>query len=207
MIGTPPAVLCSVNARGPLKRRELLAGLVLSAWALAVTAAVLPLFASHLVVFKPGGTASAAIVPGSWSMTHVLAQACACSQTVVPYLLKRGPVDAHEKVLFFGRQFPREAELRARGFEVEVRDPATRDRSEITAVPFLMISNPAGVVVYAGGYSDHRVSVTTTLQDVALLEQLRVHADSAALPVIGCAVSAQDQARIDPFGIKRIGAE
>ena len=194
------------SAMQTLSRKTVLVALALSVWAATVCAAVLPFFASHFVVFRPEGAAEASVRPGAWALTHVLGQGCACSQTVVPYLLKRGPIDAHEKVLFFGDAFPLAKDLEARGFEVELRDPSSLDRKQFRAVPFLVIANSKGDVVYTGGYSEHRVTPDTAMQDVAILERLRANQPSDTLPVIGCAVSAQYRALLDPLGVKTLGA-
>lgn len=121
-----------------------------------------------------------------WVAVHVLYSGCRCSQRVADHLAtSQRPSDWSEIVLWVGDDAP-PPELAAR---FDVRRVSAEDLATfgIEAAPSMMVLDPGGDVVYAGGYTDRKQG--PVIEDRRILEDARRGRVSAPLPVFGCAVS------------------
>jgi hypothetical protein len=62
-----------------------------------------------------------------------------------------------------------------------------------------VVAAPDGRAVYMGGYG------AASDQDEEILRQVRAGGEPAALPILGCALSAHLRRQSDPFGLKYRG--
>ena len=136
-----------------------------------------------------------------WRAFHVLYTGCPCSLRVAESLVLRGArIDFRERVLLVGEDEVLSGRLRARGFAV---DSLTQDelkaRYGVEAAPAFFAVGPDGTVRYLGGYTAFSQGQE---QDSRLLDLVRRGDHPDPLPLYGCAVSRELQARTDPFGIK-----
>jgi hypothetical protein len=142
---------------------------------------------------------------GRWLMVHVLCERCACSRAVVQGLLERRPrADVSERVILAGGGQRLRSEFVSAGYPVdEIAIETLRVRWSITAVPMLVVADPAGRLRYAGGYLDRAGAAQS--RDLEILAELRSGASRLGLPVVGgCVTSAELERALDPLGVKRL---
>jgi hypothetical protein len=177
----------------------------------AITAVVgVRLTALHLIPLPQPGHAAAieAAIPvssimGAWSLTHILAVDCPCSQRIADHLLGRGVVPgASEEVWILGSNPGLAGKLKVRGFQVSAVDPDHLAASTgIEGGPWLLIRNPAGKLAYSGGYSSMPMNVPAEARDLELLDRCRKGEYPPAWPAFGCAASHALQRKLDPLGL------
>lgn len=142
------------------------------------------------------------VAPDQWHAIHVLYAACRCSQRIFDHLFDAPrPAGFHETVLLVGDDDAAVARANAAGFEVVGVTPTQLAQEfHIEAAPLLMVSDPAGRIVYAGGYSERKQGYEALDREV--MEGLRDGAAPSTLPLFGCGVSKQLQSALDPLGLK-----
>lgn len=174
------------------------AGVVVGAALLALHLPALPTPASDDVRLQ----ALAARGGASWRATHALYADCACSSRVLDHLIARGEQpDLEDHVVLIGDAAADAARARAAGLDVEVVDEATAaERYGLESAPLLLVAGPDGILRYVGGYTDRKQALA--IQDLAIIARLQHDQPAAALPVIGCAVSARLKSWVDPLGLK-----
>lgn len=176
-------------------------------WAAAMVVMGGFLLARHVVALpRPAVTdpqlvaaVRAAAPAGQWALLHVLSSECGCSRRVRHHLLRRGPIPGvHEEVVLVGDNGEEAGPLRARGFATEVVRPQQLWlRYHVEAAPLLVIRDAAGLVRYAGGYTERKQG--PVIHDVDLLAELRAGRDPRPLPALGCAVSESLRRAVDPL--------
>lgn len=208
-----PMATASVRlARPSLWGTRLLLGL----WGVSLNLIIVFLVGSHWVAFRePDAAARQAIqtfetrnrmaqTEGTWQALHVLYRDCGCSQRVARHLLHQGPHPrCQERIVMVGEPDPRwAAQATERGFPIEfLTSQELAVRYQIEAAPLLVILDPMGEVVYAGGYTRRKQGAD--FQTHQLIESLQQGQSVEVLPVYGCAVSEKMQALVDPLRIKR----
>jgi hypothetical protein len=198
-------------------RRHRLGRAFLAVWLPASVLAVAVVMSSHVLALPtpavhdleaalaraPGLSAvgAGAAVGERWGAYHVLYADCPCSQRVADSLETRGALaDVAEHVLLVGHDTARLQRLEARGFLVEELSPETlHNRFSVDAAPLFFAVAPDGTVPYLGGYSERSQGEP---RDAEILARVTRGAHPDPLPLFGCAVSRDLQARVDPFGIK-----
>jgi hypothetical protein len=193
-------------------RRAAWIGLIL--WGAGVTMVGADLLASHLITLPAPQTTDLrlrATFEGfrapegapAWRAIHALSGHCRCSSLVAEHLLARGagPFAAERVLLVEGAEGVARA-LEEAGFSVEQLD---RDQLEarhgIISVPLLIVADPAGVVRYAGGYTERKQG--PVIHDREIFAALAAGEAPESLPTFGCAVSAGLARSIDPLGLRR----
>jgi hypothetical protein len=141
---------------------------------------------------------------GRWRLTHILAAGCPCSRIIAEHLKQRGLLHgSDERVWIVGRDDACQSTMMAAGFPTEIVDAEKLQReSGVSGGPWLMIADPAGHVVYSGGYAAQRVAVPSQAQDVELLTHLQQGQRLTPFASFGCATSRQAQQLSDPLGLK-----
>jgi hypothetical protein len=145
-----------------------------------------------------------------WIVLHVLYQDCRCSGRVLDHLLSRGAeAGARERIVFVrtrgsageGDEGAITTRIAAAGFDLDVTSAdQLASRYGIPAAPLLVVSDPAGKVRYVGGYTDRKQS--PVIRDQEIMGRLRNGERVETLPVFGCAVSAELDRSVDPFGLR-----
>jgi hypothetical protein len=201
--------------RDVAKGRRLAPRLALSVWVAVVLLVSAYLLGGHLLTLpKPAPTDSrltAAIATargpndlGRWFVLHVLYEGCRCSARVLDHLLSRGasPFGA-ERVLLVGDPTPDVAKrITSAGYELESLTSEQIDlRFGIQAAPLMIVSDATNKIRYVGGYTDRKQS--PDFHDLEIFAALSTGRTVSSLPVFGCAVSADLQAMLDPFGLRR----
>ncbi len=140
----------------------------------------------------------------SWSLTHILAVNCPCSQRIADHLLSRGVVpNVIEDVWILGSKPDLAGEFDLRGFHVSTVDPdQLAARTGIQGGPWLLIRDPLGKLVYSGGYAARPLNDPADARDLELLDRVRNGEHPVAWPAFGCAASHSWQRKIDPLGFK-----
>ena len=194
------------------RKRKLGLALILTAWALPLLLIGTVLMAEHWVVLPVPGRDDARFSAAlselthekvsGWHMVHILYGDCRCSQRVFDYLLARPRVpDADEQVLLVGEQQEYRSKARACGLALSAITPdELKERYDVESAPLLVITDPAGQVRYAGGYTSRRQGLD--YRDTEILRSLRAGKTVDSFPLYGCGVSRELQARLDPIGIK-----
>ena len=137
-----------------------------------------------------------------WLVRHILYEDCGCSRRVLEHLLQRGPLGdpaaiIDEKVVMVGEGAPPES-LAARGIAAEALRPGELwSRYHVEAAPTLIVSDPSGLVRYAGGYTERKQG--PAIRDAEIVRGLIADRTVPALPIFGCAVSEELRAKIDPL--------
>lgn len=130
---------------------------------------------------------------GKWMAVHVLYSECRCSQRIVAHLVSTTrPADWAEVVLWVGAGAPSD-ELTAR-FDLRHISVADLTTYGIEAAPSLIVVDPTGRVLYAGGYTDRKQG--PSIDDLRIMQASRDGASVAALPLFGCAVSERLKANL-----------
>lgn len=179
----------------PQVLRARLGAAALGLWFAAMLIVGAGLLAKHLVAL-PGPTDNAKLAAinvlrsphsqAGWLAVHVLYSECRCSQRIVDHLLTSHRPDGwSEMILWVGDAAP-SAELETR-FEVKRVDRRDLARYGIEGAPLLVALDPAGVVRYAGGYTERKQG--PVIDDLRILDTARRRESLASLPIFGCAVS------------------
>ncbi len=171
------------------------------------------LMAGHLLTLpKPAPTdprltagMTASRIPGSegkWMAMHVLYAQCRCSQKVFAHLLeRRAASSAFEKIVLVDGDDELRRQAEGHGFAFESLTSAElAERYHLEAAPVMVVSDPSNVVRYLGGYTDRKQGVV--IRDQSILRDLQGGKSVAALPLFGCAVSAELKASLDPLKLK-----
>jgi hypothetical protein len=190
---------------------QTLVRLVFGVWVVAMTGLGALLLSKHAIALPapakedPALEAAVQGLPetgtGSWSVLHVLYAKCRCSERIVDHLVSSTrPSHVHERVLLVADDGAFGERLRAAGFTVV---PATadelRDRYNVEAAPLFVVSAPDGALRYAGGYT--REKQGADIRDLAIIDELLSDGVPDALPTVGCAVSEELRAVLNPLGI------
>jgi len=182
--------------------------LLLALWAPGSIVLVGAMMMSHVLALPTPATRAveAALVRlgeprGGWNAFHVLYADCPCSRRVAESLVARGARDDfRERVLLVGHDSTLSAALSAKGFHVSsVTSEELKERFGIEAAPAFFAVTPDGSVPYLGGYSDYKQGPA---QDTRILSLVRRGLQPEPLPLFGCAVSRELQAKADPLGLK-----
>lgn len=140
-----------------------------------------------------------------WSLVHILAGGCGCSDFTINYLLKRGVAKESNEVVFIidNDNFPIE-QLRKAGFQVELVSSQNflKSDEELSGVPLLLILDKKQRIQYAGGYDSKMVNVDTAFKDLHLLASLKNGEETKGLPAFGCIVANNYKKLLDPLGFK-----
>lgn len=136
-----------------------------------------------------------------WSALHVLYAKCRCSQRIVDHLVSsKRPADVRERVLLVGDDGSFTARLQGAGFTVVAATAEDlRDRYHVEAAPLFVVSGPDGKPRYAGGYT--REKQGADVRDLAIFDELFADGAPAALPMLGCPVSDELRAVLNPLEI------
>lgn len=171
-------------------------------WIIGSTYTVAHIHGIHLIEFdnaKVNKTLKLKIET-PWGLTHILAEECGCSETVLEYLVKRGPQkNVSESVILLGQSLKYKDLLSKKGFKII--DGKYLD-GYVDGVPMLVIHNKSGEVKYSGGYTKGMVTPISKILDLKILEQVKNNINSKDLVVMGCAISKELQKEIDPLGLK-----
>jgi len=138
----------------------------------------------------------------AWMGVHVLYTECRCSQRVFDHLFSSKRIDAlSEKILLVGADASIESRAIRSGFDVTVLTPAQlREQFALQSAPLLLVVNPAGEIVYSGGYTTRKQG--PDIRDIAIITSLMQDNAAQELPLYGCGTSAELQSMLDPLGIK-----
>lgn len=121
-----------------------------------------------------------------WLAVHVLYSECRCSRRVVDHLVSTSrPEGWSEIVLWVGTAPPPDA--LASSFDL--RRVTTSDLASygIEAAPSLIVADPDGRILYAGGYTERKQG--PAIEDLTIMQSTRNGKSVASLPLFGCAVS------------------
>lgn len=143
---------------------------------------------------------------GRWGVAHFMYRSCPCSRRTIAHLISDArPPNLDELVIVIddhGSAGPDDDALRAAGFRVHVITPATlSERYHVEAVPLLVVARPDHELSYVGGYNRHKQS--PAYEDLAIIRDLRDHAERASLPIFGCATSKRLASALDPLGLRQ----
>ena len=199
--------------------RQRLGAAILPLWAVVCTVVGAALMVGHWVPLpipdRKDPVLSRAVADlgapssGRWSLVHVLYAQCRCSQRTFEYLFERGKVaGVDETVVLVGKHLEYERRARASGYRLEtVTRRQLKERFNVKAAPLLLVANPAGEILYSGGYTPRKQGLD--YQDLAIVAKLREGANTEAIPAYGCGVSRELQSYLDPIGVKygRLGEE
>ncbi|MDQ8187012.1 hypothetical protein [Pelagicoccus sp. SDUM812002] len=139
-----------------------------------------------------------------WALVHVLAEDCACSRSVLEYLLERGSSSdyAEEVILVDGSEYLANR-LTTAGFtvsKVEAEQLCSDFGSE--GVPFFQVVEGGKEPAYSGAYFNSAFRGTNGFLDLSTAERLSSGGFVLSRPVYGCATSERLKAVLDPFGLK-----
>lgn len=140
---------------------------------------------------------------GQWLAVHVLYSKCTCSQRVVDHLFaKNRSSGIKEKLIIVDGDRPEWAEqAKAHGFSYEVISPdELHSIYNIPAAPIMVVADPLGKVLYAGGYTTRKQG--PDIKDLDLIQQVMAKNPVKPIPLFGCAIAEELQKLIDPFGFK-----
>lgn len=175
-------------------------------WAVAMTGLGALLLSKHAIALpvppkEDPALAAAVESQGGWSALHVLYAKCRCSQRIVDHLVEtQRPADVRERVLLVGDDGTFTRRLESAGFTVmSATADELRDRYHVEAAPLFVVSGPQGDVRYAGGYT--REKQGADIRDLAIVEELRADRSPERLPTVGCAVSNELRAVLNPLEI------
>lgn len=181
-------------------------------WVAGSTAVAVVLLARHTIALPAPSAEDPALAEvvratrarssTGWAMLHVLYADCRCSQRIVDHLLgSRRPQGVDESVLLIDDDGKLTGRLRAGGFRVTAVTAAQlRDELHIQAVPLLVISDVEGTVRYAGGYTSTKQGAD--IRDLAIFAQLLAERTPDTLPMLGCAVSEELKAVLNPLTVR-----
>lgn len=182
---------------------------LLVVWGVTLTTALMCWGAWHYAVL-PGPTVGqiAEFSPNpetnQWRMVHVLAAECGCSGAVGKRLANRHPQpNVTEEVWIVGESPDLTAKLQQAGFKVMNKSSESLAQdANIEGMPWLLIAQTSGAVVYSGGYASQNPATVAQLEDVSLLHRLQAGESPEAFPAFGCATSRRAKQSFDPLGLK-----
>lgn len=182
---------------------------LLLVWGGALMAALMCWGAWHYAVL-PGPTVgqvaelSPSLETKQWRMVHVLAAECGCSGAVGKRLAKRHTQPGvAEEVWLVGPAPELATTLQQAGFKVIVKSSESlAQEANLEGLPWLLIAQPSGAVVYSGGYAPQNPATVAQLEDVNLLHRLQNGESPEAFPAFGCATSRRARQSFDPLGLK-----
>jgi hypothetical protein len=198
-------------------RRTVALGLRVALWAWfpAVLIVTATLMASHLLALPQPVRNDPELVAalsglraphteGRWLAVHVLYAQCRCSQRLIDHLVSRPhPTNVTETVLLVGADAQIEQRVRAAGYRLVVVEPAQlTSRYHLSAAPLLAVLDPTRQVRYLGGYTREKQGADP--QDTRIIADLMHENTVSELPLLGCAVSKELQAMLDPFGLRAL---
>lgn len=136
---------------------------------------------------------------GTWQMSHVLGDSCDCSKSILNHLMTRAKSEVRETVIWVTREssqadFPELNQLKAKGFLTQVLDDSASVFLEALAVPTLLIHDPKGQLVYAGGYSRSKDYSKEHVLDLEIFESFKQGRNYPGLPIYGCVTSKKYEA-------------
>ncbi|MBD5778922.1 hypothetical protein IEN85_05415 [Pelagicoccus sp. NFK12] len=202
--GKAPISTGVATAARRVPRWGLLVGFVLWTGAISVPLglfsaahrAVLPVAKESLQVSSSGEE--------QWTIVHVLAEDCACSRSVIDYLVDRGPSEAFaEEVTLVGGGSEAAERLRRQGYLV-----ATVEGEQLCAdfgsegVPFFQVVKGGSEPSYSGAYFDGAFRGDAGFQDLRTASRLAAGGFVLSRPVYGCPTSERLKSVLDPFGWK-----
>ncbi len=143
---------------------------------------------------------------GQWVAVHVLYSRCDCSKRIVNHILERERITGvKEKIILVEHKPEWEARAQATHIPVQV---ISRDELKtvynIPAAPVMIVSDPRGVIRYAGGYTARKQG--PDIRDVAVINTVMKQDSAEAIPLFGCAVAKTLSTLLDPLGIKDFSA-
>jgi hypothetical protein len=180
----------------------------LCVWVPASLVVIAVLMSAHLLALPTPASrvveaalARAGTPRGAYRAYHVLYADCPCSRRVAESLVRRGArKDFVEEVLLVGHDPALASRLTEARFAVEEMTPESlKDRFELEAAPAFFAVAPDGVVKYLGGYTTIKQGME---EDDRILTLVHHGARPEPLPLFGCAVSRELQAKADPLGLK-----
>jgi hypothetical protein len=183
---------------------------VFGVWVLAMTGLGALLLSKHAIALPtparedPALAAAVQALPdrgSGFSALHVLYAKCRCSGRIVDHLVtSKRPDSVRERVLLVGDDGSFTARLENAGFTVVAATAEElRDRFHVEAAPLLVVSGPEGKLLYAGGYT--REKQGADIRDLSIFEELLADRQPAALPTLGCPVSDELRAILNPLEI------
>jgi len=194
------------SAVAPGSRPSRAARVGLLCWAAGVSLVSSYLLGRHALALpspeRPRGAVEAlraADQKGSWMAVHVLYAECGCSQRLVDHFLRtERPAGVSEHVVWVGAADERTAALAKKGFRLTFTTPEElSSRYGVDAAPLLVVSDPAGLVWYSGGYTARKQG--PDVRDLEIIRAAREGTAERALPLFGCAVSRALRVAQNPF--------
>lgn len=175
--------------------RKILAAGALIVWGAGLSVLCARLMARHWVplprpdVSDPAwvgrGSASAAATEPAWLAVHVVSEGCPCSRRLLDHLRSRGPVAGVRERVVRVRDGEFSPSPALPGFEEESIDAdELAGRYGVDAVPMMLVFDPDGVPVYAGGHTPRKQSAD--FRDRWILTELTNSRPAGPLPVFGC---------------------
>jgi len=187
--------------------KKLALALIISVWAIVGIVLVAPIVNSHSIAWSSRlpssifGTTSPSTHNNKWRLMHVVTKGCKCSDTVVKYLLKRGPSTKHDDfVIVVGPADDWTASLTAAGFAT--RTATKEDTKGVHALPFLQIVNSSDQSLYVGGYGRHFIRRDSDIKDMEIIANLENGKPTTEFPIFGCAASSIYRKFLDPLNFK-----
>ncbi len=132
-------------------------------------------------------------------MVHVLYTECRCSQRIVSHLTESvRPEGVREHVLLVGNDARMEKALSEKSFAItHVTASELSARYHVGAAPLFLVVAPDGSIRYSGGYTSAKQGPEP--KDLELFSEIQSRGIATALPIFGCAVSAELRALINPL--------
>lgn len=178
-------------------------------WMVGAVAVGATLQARHLLALPTGSIAqavrddSATMLRGSkqtLAVWHVLSADCACSRKVAAHLAERAVIDGTiETIVWVSRTG--DAPQTGAMLLVTVTPDELQRRFGAIAAPQIIAIDSLGAVRYVGGYSKRKQG---SIEDTRIIAALARGADTAPLPVFGCAVAQELVEKTDPVGLEAI---
>ncbi len=180
--------------------------IIFACWLLASLSIVGLLVGGHYIAFNPTDFKNMIQFSENknWTLHHVIAEGCGCSETVFLYLRSRGPqYNYNESVTIIGSQKSWVEPLQLAGFQVQFINEKELSNEDINGVPFLSIYNENKKSLYQGGYGSHFIKKTEDIQDLEIAKSLQGKGRMIAnFPIFGCATSSKYKKIFDPFNLK-----
>ncbi|MDQ8182689.1 hypothetical protein QEH57_18610 [Pelagicoccus sp. SDUM812005] len=204
----PKDMACEGSARlgsSKMRRKALLMG-GFSLWAASISIPLGLFSAAHQAVLPVAQQSlrAASAVGDDWSLVHVVAEDCACSRSVMDYLVERGvSSDYSEEVILVGGGETFASRLEAAGFSVsEVEAEQLCSVSGAEGVPFFQVARGAEEPSYSGAYFASAFRGGNGFLDLSTADRLAAGGLVLSRPVYGCPTSERLKSILDPFGLK-----
>jgi thioredoxin-related protein len=170
-------------------------------WFVTVSAPLSILMAQHNLSFKADARMESSGVQDKFLVTHILGSNCKCSNRIARYLVEtQRPSEIAEKIVVVGGLLKNEMQLQQQGFTIEhISVTELKSRFNLVSAPVLLIKDKSGVLKYSGGYKNID---EVEARDIEILKRIENGNKVAALPVMGCALTDEAKAAIDPFNFK-----